>query len=151
MTIEEALYQFFFKFLNKERIYSKTGVVSDVNTTTKLCNVLPNDGVPMIYNVRLQAVKDASDNGVLIIPKDGTECIITFVNRSTAFLAQSKEVEKIIIAGNSESLKDILNDLVNDALKNAIIQTPCGPGQFDAATLLKFTTINTSVNNLFNS
>lgn len=149
MTIRDVIYQYFNQFLNKEKIYSKAGVVSNVNSTTKLCYVTPNDGSPMVYNVRLQAVKDASNTGVVILPKDGTNVIITYINRTVAFVSQCEEVDKLIISNNGESLKSILNNLVNDALKNAIVQTPAGPGSFDAATLTKFTTINTSINNLF--
>ena len=151
MIIKDVIYNMFQQFLNKEKVYSKIGIVSNINTTIKLCNVMPNDGSPELFNVRLQAVKDASDTGITIIPKNNTNVIVTFINNKVGFISQCEEVDKIIISNSTESLKDILNDLINDALKNAIIQTPAGPGQFDAATLLKFTTINTSVNNLFNS
>jgi len=96
MTIEDALYKFFLKFLGKERIYSKTGVVSDVNETTRLCNVLPNDGSPLLYNVRLQTIKDSS-TGFVVIPKNGTECIVSFINKSTAFLSSCEESDKLIV------------------------------------------------------
>jgi len=149
MNIRDVIYQYFNQFLSREKIYSKIGVVSDTNSTTKLCNVLPNDGSPMVYNVRLQVVKDANNTGVLVLPKNGTNVIITYLNHKLAFVSQCQEVDKIIISNNGESLKSIMNNLVNDALSNAIIQTPAGPGTFDAATLTKFATINTSINNLF--
>jgi len=149
MTIRDAIYQYFQQFMNREKIYSKAGIVSNINKTTKLCDVTPNDGSPIVYNVRLQAVKDASNTGIVILPKDNTNVIITYINRTVAFVSQCEEVDKIIISNNGESLKSILNDLVNDALKNAIVQTPSGPGSFDAGTITKLTTINTSINNLF--
>jgi len=96
MTIKDVIYNMFQQFLNKEKIYSKTGVISNVNETTRLCNVTPNDGSPIIFNVRLQAIKD-STTGFVQIPKDGTECIISFINRSTAVLISCKEITKLIV------------------------------------------------------
>ena len=96
MTIKEAIYQYFTQFLSKEKVYAKTGVVSNVNETTRLCDVIPNDGSPIVYNVRLQAVKD-STTGFVQIPKTGTECVITFINRSTAVLISCKEITKLLI------------------------------------------------------
>jgi hypothetical protein len=96
MTIKEAIYQYFTQFLSKEKVYAKTGVVSNVNETTRLCDVTPNDGSPIVYNVRLQALKD-STTGFVQIPKAGTECVITFINRSTAVLISCKEITKLIV------------------------------------------------------
>jgi hypothetical protein len=147
MTIKDAIYLYFDSFLKKERIYSKTGVVSNVNSTTKLCDVLPNDGSPMVYNVRLQAIKDAGDNGILVLPKNGTECIITFINKNIAFLSQCKEVDKIIIAGNNESLKEVLNDLIT-SIKALTVTTPAGPSG-TPINFASFDSINVKINNLF--
>ena len=96
MTIKEAIYQYFTQFLSKEKVYAKTGVVSNVNESARLCDVTPNDGSPIVYNVRLQVVKDAT-TGFVQIPKSGTECVITFINRSTAVLVSCKEITKLIV------------------------------------------------------
>jgi len=54
---------------------------------------------------------------------------------------------KLKLENDSENLKDLLNDLI-DKLKNAIIQTPAGPGNFSPNDIQAFTQIKQGINQL---
>lgn len=108
MTIEGVLNQFFDKWFRKQRIYSVVGTVSDVNETTRTCNVTPIDGSAIRYDVRLQS-KLSSTKGFVQFPKDGSKVIVTFLNQHTGFISAMEEVDKIYIDTDLVQFNEGLN------------------------------------------
>lgn len=89
---------------NDDEVYSITGVVKNIDPNKGLCDVEPHNGKATILDVRLQANPDEA-KGVLIVPKDGSDVIVTFLNQQTGYLALCSEVEKVIIKIGEQSFE----------------------------------------------
>ena len=143
--------------------YASVGTVTEVAGMT--CTV-ERDGLPPLYDVRLNAIDQSFDNMFLIIPAIGSEVLCLVVENQSAETAIVKytEIDKVIItiggarfemsAGkfdlkNEQSdLKKIITDTFTE-LKNAIITTPSGPGQFSDVNKLKFESLKSDTEKLF--
>ena len=66
MNPEQILNTLIDKRINEQEIYSVVGTVSNVNETTRKCDVTPIEGAK-IYDVRLQSVVSGT-NGFIQIP-----------------------------------------------------------------------------------
>lgn len=75
-----------------EEIYAVLVRVDTVDRQTGTCDCTPLDGDAEIFDVRLQA---SAGDGVLVVPKEGTTAVVSFLSRTTAFLALASEVEEI--------------------------------------------------------
>ena len=94
--LEEIIY----RVIKRLEIYSLVGTVSDIDETQRICTVSPLDGSAVVYGVRLQASLSPQNgplnNGVVNIPKDQSNVIVTFLNKDTGFISQMTEVAKTI-------------------------------------------------------
>ena len=100
-------------------LYSVIGIAENVRSAENLFDVVPLQGAK-ILDVRINPVEN-SENGLKIIPKDGSTVIVTFLNQNEAFLSLADEVEEINIkVGNSTfNIKDseiLFNNGDNDGL-----------------------------------
>lgn len=129
--------------------------VKSVDTDNYTCDLTPVDGAADIIGARLTAKKSVH-NTVTMFPRIGSFVIATMITRTDAFVAMADELEtfdikphgKIDIRNDAVVLKDILNDLILE-LKNAIIQTPSGAGNFSPTTTAKLDVIDNQINQLF--
>lgn len=143
--------------------YSSLGIVTEITGMT--CTV-ERDGLPPLFDVRLNAIDQSFDDMFLIIPVIGSQVLCLVVENQSAETAIVKytEVEKVIITiggarfemsagkfdfkNDQSDLKKILTETL-DQLKNAIITTPSGPGQFSDPNKLKFTELKNDTEKLF--
>ena len=146
MNIQDIINEFIKRVVDKEKIYCQIGRVSNINLSKRTCDVEIIGGVT-IYGVRLQSVV-GEGKGVVLIPKDGSMVVISFLNSLTGFVTLTSEIEKIHFEAGGEDLKEIFNDIIKE-IKNAIIQTPAGTGTVSPATKAFFDLIDLRINKLF--
>lgn len=96
MTINDAIKEFFKRFVKSEEIYAKIGTVSNVDEVNRICDVEPIDGEAEILNVRLQSVT-TSALGIVPIPKDGSKVVVNFLNNEAGFVSLYSEIDKLLI------------------------------------------------------
>ncbi|KKN36710.1 hypothetical protein LCGC14_0770980 [marine sediment metagenome] len=147
MEIREIFEQFIENEFAKEKFYSQIGKAVDVNETKRTCNFEPIADEAKREGIRLQSVISES-KGFVLIPKENSDIIVTFLNRSTGFVSLTSEIDKIHFEAGGENLKAILNDLIKE-IKNAIISTPAGPGSVAPPTQVLFDAIDIRINKLF--
>ncbi|CAA0260602.1 hypothetical protein [Tenacibaculum maritimum] len=111
----------------------------DRNTFT--CDVKPVDDSPEFHNVRLQAIIDDNDQGVVVVPKLKSSVLVSIVenNEDNNYISQYSEIDEFIykidqfeFSGNAqgvrinnqgEKLKTVLNDLIDNlSFQNQLIQ-----------------------------
>ena len=102
--------------------------------------------------------------GFYLQPKVGSLVCVAFIGKETAIVVGSSALDKVEYTSEGFSLKiengkiqikneqanfkTLLNDLLKE-LKNAIIQTPSGPGNFAPQNVAKFEEINNKINQLW--
>lgn len=151
------------KKMAKRRLVATTGTVKQVDGLT--CTV-EREELPELLDVRLQAIDADYDNKIIIKPAIGSKVLCLEVDgdsKETAIVKYTKidsvlievdgaqvkvEAGKISIKNDSADLKKILTDFMEE-LKNAIIQTPAGPGNFSPNNVVKFEGLKTKTENLF--
>jgi len=147
---------------NNEKLIIQSGIAKNVSDD-KFDVQLYVD--VMIYDVRINAVTGSLNNYLKVVPKENSKVLIALVENSEteAVLLATSEIEKIEAKVNdmefvmesgkvsfkngNADLKEILTGLTG--LKDAIIQTPAGPGNFSPNDVQKLTQIETKINNLF--
>jgi len=113
---------------NSDTNYLVTGTVSKVDEAAGTCDVdaITGSATTEIQGVELQTV--VSD-GLLIIPKIGSEVKVLFSKYTTPFIVQYSEVEKMYLSGTLIQFNDgklgglvTVNELVNklNALENKL-------------------------------
>lgn len=143
--------------------YTSIGTVTEITGMT--CTVERED-LPPLYDVRLNAIDKSFDDCILIYPAVGSQVLCLVVENETAETALVKytQIEKVIIKiggahfemsggkfelkNDNSDLKQILSDGFTQ-LKNAVITTPSGPGQFSDVDKLKFENLKSKTENLF--
>lgn len=80
----------------RDEVYSVVGEVTAVDEAARTCDVAPLNGDAAIFDVRLQSVLSGS-NGVVAFPKVRSAVVVTFLNQKTGYVANTGEVDKIII------------------------------------------------------
>jgi hypothetical protein len=136
-----------------------------VKITGNTCTV-ERENLPPLLDVRLNAIEGDFSNKIIIYPKIGSKvlCLITGIEKSETAIVQYTEIDKVLIEiegakfemsggkfqikNENSDQKKITNDTL-DALIQAIIQTPQGPGNFAPSTVQKFQKIKTDNNNLY--
>ncbi|MBL7813404.1 MAG: hypothetical protein JNL70_00260 [Saprospiraceae bacterium] len=93
-----------------EAIYSVVGTVKKVDKQTRTCVVSPENGDADILDARLQANTEGS-LGVVVFPKEGSFVVVTFLNKNTAYVALTDEVETVHLSREGFDLKEQINDL----------------------------------------
>jgi hypothetical protein len=129
------------------------GKVVEVDTATATCSVEALFTGNVYHGVRCKSTADGV-GGVVIIPKVGSNVIIALMGGAQACVVAWGEVDSVLLnngqvklqlIGNKTIIKNSETSLIGaierlvDALKNAIIQTPSGPGNFNAATVQALT------------
>lgn len=147
MGIPEILEKFYEDFKREEKVYSEIGTAVNVSVDKRTCDFEPIGDDATRYNIRLQSII-SENKGFVLIPKENSTIVVTFLNNSTGFVSLTSEIEKIHFEAGGEDLKIILNDLISE-IKNAIILTPVGTGTVAEPTKLLLTDINTRINKLF--
>lgn len=83
---------------DQRQVYSLVGVVKEVDKANRICTVQPsNDPEDKLYGVRLQSAQGLNE-GVLVLPKVGSEVVVTFINESTGYVALCGEVDALEIS-----------------------------------------------------
>lgn len=145
--LREAFENFIDREFNKEMFYSQIGKAVNVDATKRTCDFEPISDIADREGIRLQSVI-SEGKGFVLIPKEGSDIIVTFLNKSTGFVSLTSEIEKIHFEAGGEDLKVILNDLIKE-IKNAIISTPAGPGTVAPPTQALLDLIDIRINKLF--
>lgn len=127
-----------------EELYSVAGTVGNVNTTDKTCDVTPAKGDAEIKGVRFMSVL-GGDNGFVQVPADGSQVIVTFLNKYTGFISQYGEIQGYIMETANESLKTILQDILT-AINQITVTTPQGPSG-TPVNAVDFTNISQRIEN----
>lgn len=143
--------------------YTSIGTVTEITGIT--CTVERQD-LPPLFDVRLNAIDKRFDDCILIYPKIGSEvlCLVVENEQAETTLVKYTEIDKVVITiggahfemsggkfefkNESSDLKKILTDGF-DNLKNAIITTPSGPGQFSDVDKQKLENLKSSTEKLF--
>lgn len=147
MEIREIFEEFINNELVKEQFYSQIGKAVNVDATKRTCDFEPISDIAKREGIRLQSLISES-KGFVLIPKEGSDIVVTFLNKSTGFVSLTSEIEKIHFEAGGEDLKKILNDLIKE-IKNAIITTPVGPGSIAPPTIVLLDAVDARINKLF--
>ena len=147
LDIREILEEFVANQIDRENFYSIIGKAINVDSDARTCDLEPIEDEAPRAGIRLQSVIGES-KGFVLIPKEGSFIVASFFDRTTGFVSLTSEIEKIHFEAGGEDLKLILNDLIKE-IKNAIIQTPSGPGTVSDATKVLLDTVDTRINKLF--
>lgn len=107
------------------RYFSTPGTVQSVDLPNRTIIVEPVDGTALLYDVRLQAV-EGGNTGYLVVPKVGSSVVVSFINKTTGYLAQVSEVDHYQVEANGEDLKAILADFLDELLQTVWL-TNMGP------------------------
>lgn len=145
-----------------QELYAKVCKVTSVDEENQTADVMPLDGSSPIYDVYL--VVDMEQGGFYLQPKVGSLVCVAFIGKETAIVVGSSALDKVECTSEGFSLKiengkiqikneqadfkTLLKDLLTE-LKNAIIQTPSGPGNFAPQNVAKFEEINNKINQLW--
>ena len=125
--------------------------VTSVDWQEKTCEATDLDTKLPFLNIALGI------GGMYIKPKVGSLILVGMVenNESQPFLLNAQEVDAYELKANNFKLhnetvdfKTLLNDLFME-LKNAVVQTPAGPGNFAPNNVAKFEEINNKINALW--
>ena len=145
-----------------QELYVKVCRVISVDEEAKTADVSPLDGSSPINDVYL--VVDFEQGGFYLQPKVGSLVCVAFINKETAIVVGTSELEKVecTLGGFTLKIEDGKLQLKNEQadfktlliellieLKNAIIQTPSGPGNFAPQNIAKFEEINNKINQLW--
>ena len=143
-----------------DETYAKICQVVSVDTENKTADLQPLDGSSAIDDAYLQV----DDNGIFVEPQVGSLVACVFVTKEMAIIVNHSRIKQIqlkieqtdfqidkdgfLLKRNETNFKSLLNELLME-LKNAIIQTPSGVGNFAPDNKLKFEQINEKINQLF--
>jgi hypothetical protein len=98
--------------LTKTPEQTMTGKVKEVNVNNFTCDVVPDDGGAPLFDVRLQAMIDTNDKGIVILPKLNTSVIIAQIGNDDNqwFVVQYTEIDKILVKSPKFSLEANFTD-----------------------------------------
>src|SRR3972149_10340426 len=96
MTINDTFRALIANEIKKREIYSKVGVVSEIDESARTCTVTPVDGTAKMYDVRLQSNISGSV-GLVQIPQNGSNVVISYFSKNTAYVSLYTEIAKILI------------------------------------------------------
>jgi hypothetical protein len=103
-------------FVSKEKFYGEYGKALNVSESKRTCDFKPASDAATRTGVRLQALVDEK-NGFAVIPKEGSDIAVVFVNKNKAFVANTSSVEKIVYQGGKNggliNIDDIVTKLNN--------------------------------------
>lgn len=124
--IKDIINNYIENLINKEKMYSAVGVVASVDPSKKICSVELLTG-ETIEDVRLQTDLSLNANsdivardadGLVMVPKAGSNVIITFINKTDAFVSYFSDISDVFIVTD----KYQFNDGENGGLINIVDQ-----------------------------
>lgn len=84
-----------------DEVYAKVCEVLEVNQSEKTVDVKPMDNTAEIFNVRLQA--ESETGGLVLFPKKGSAVLVVFINKNSAAVVNTSEIEKLeLVIENAE-------------------------------------------------
>ncbi len=116
-----------------------SGKVVSVDEAQAVCDV-EIDRDLTLYDVRIRAVADGQDKGLIIVPAVGSYVLVGLINNDfrSAFVVLYSEVEKVIasidqsgfemtaegfkVERNGENLARILSDMIDELNKIVVVQ-----------------------------
>lgn len=95
-----------FKAISKQAIQTFVASVQEVDQESATITALPVGG-PELFDVRLRAAIDGSEQGVILFPKVGSTVLVGIIGNDpdTAFVCRQSEVEKAILKIGESSLE----------------------------------------------
>lgn len=86
---------------SSDEIYAKVCKVLEVNVSEKTVDVKPIDDSAEIFDVRLQA--ESETGGLVLFPKKGSNVLVVFINKNSAAVVNTSEIEKLeLVIENAE-------------------------------------------------
>lgn len=79
-----------------EEMYSVIATVDEVDEDERTCTCSPIDNSAQLFDVKLQAGNGAT-TGLVQIPKENSQVVITFLSKDTAFVSLAVEVDKVLL------------------------------------------------------
>ena len=125
------------------QIYSIVGTVKSIDGD--FADITPLSGEADLLDVRIVADSSATYKATPLV---GSVVVCTFLDNDNAFISQISEVDKYRIANTSESLKDLIEDLIS-AVQRITVTTPSGPSTLPLINDAEFTAIKNRVSILF--
>jgi len=98
MTLAGAIKLMFRTLLSREKIYCIIGTVNDVDNVNRVCTVLPIDGSPELFDVRMTSEISTSGgltDGFCIFPLKGSIVTVAFINSTTGIIINSNTASQI--------------------------------------------------------
>lgn len=86
-----------------DEIYAKIGEVISIDSDNLTVDVQPLDGSALIDDAYLQA--DSDNGGFLQIPKIGSLVCVVFINKETAIIANTGEIDAFIVKVKNTSFE----------------------------------------------
>lgn len=93
MTIKEIIEK---AAKGDEELYSIIATVDEVDEDARTCACTPIDGAAQLFNVNLQAGKEAQ-TGLVQFPSINSQVVVTFLSKDTAFVSLCVEVDKVLL------------------------------------------------------
>lgn len=118
--LRELIQEFSRLVLDNEKIYSQIAKVLSVDESEKTCVVEVIDGAE-IEGVRLQQL--AGDSGFLMVPTIDSLVIISYTDKTTAYVSMFSYIDKVIFQGGNNGGLTITPELVTNLDKNNAILT----------------------------
>jgi hypothetical protein len=125
-----------------ERYYDSLATVISVDGDT--CDVMLDKEGLELWGVRLSADKE---KGFRIIPKVGSKVIVSYLNKSEAYVSMFSEVDLYTIQNENESLNTLLSDLIG-AIEQLTVSNGAGVTGVPI-NVTAFTQIKTRLKKLF--
>jgi ribosomal protein S1 len=103
-----------------------TGTVLSVDKEAMTCDVARDDEGADHLQVRLRAVVDGGQDGLVLFPVKGSNVTLLLLDEDTSLVIQYSAVEVYSIRTATESLKSILSDFL-DEIGQMVFTTNQGP------------------------
>ena len=88
----------------KQDIVMMSGTVEAVDENNRTCDVLPNDGSSLIYDVWLQGLTGLED-GMVVIPAKDSKAVVGMLDKHNAVLLSVSVVDKLIIKIDGQDIE----------------------------------------------
>jgi hypothetical protein len=107
---------------DEHKPYSVVAKVTAVDKDNNTIECEPLDGSADFVEVRLQA---QNGKGLVLYPVVGSDVVVSFFSKDDAFVSMVGQVDTIAIESQTESLKQLLSDLI-DEVSNLRVTTNQG-------------------------
>ena len=88
---------------SSDEVYAKVCKVLEVNEIEKTVDVKPIDDSAEIFDVRLQA--ESETGGLVLYPKVGSMVLVVFINKNSAAIVNTSEIEKLKLVIENANLE----------------------------------------------